>query len=368
MAKDLLDAVYGCLIGGAIGDALGAPVEGQYYTQIREKHGKLEEFISSHKSNTGADYGGSSGKPGVPGAVSDDTTFRHLMCLAMVRKGGRITPDDFAEVLLEKLNPNRVWVNERIVLAKLRIGMNPWETGRGTPPAGCASMAIAPVGIVNAGDPDQAYLDAFAIASLNQDGENRDAAATLAAGIAAAFLPEATVESVNETMREHSTYVIKRAIELSMELVHASRDVDQFAEKFYARMLDWTWPSRTWRPDHFFSGSSLEIVPIVMGILHLCKGDVNRCIIEGASFGRDCDTIANIAGEIAGAMQGAAAIRRQWIDQCEKANRDFFQEVEGDPDVNFRSMAERMVGILRSEKHRAAERARFLDRLLSTGC
>jgi len=29
--------VYGCLIGGAIGDALGAPVEGWYYTEIREK-------------------------------------------------------------------------------------------------------------------------------------------------------------------------------------------------------------------------------------------------------------------------------------------------------------------------------------------
>ena len=26
MAKDILDAVYGCLIGGAIGDSLGAPV------------------------------------------------------------------------------------------------------------------------------------------------------------------------------------------------------------------------------------------------------------------------------------------------------------------------------------------------------
>jgi len=183
---------------------------------------------------------------------------------------------------------------------------------------GGASMAIAPVGIMDAGDPHQAYKDAFAIVSLNQDGEDWDDAATLAAGIAAAFLPEATVESVNETMREHSTYLIKRAIELSMELVHASRDVDHFAEKLYAKMLDRTWPSRTWTPDHFFSGSSLEIVPIVTGILHLCKGDVNRCIIEGASFSRDCDTIANIAGELAGAMQGAAAIRQEWIDQCEK--------------------------------------------------
>ncbi len=31
MSRDILDAVYGCLIGGAIGDALGAPVEGLNY-------------------------------------------------------------------------------------------------------------------------------------------------------------------------------------------------------------------------------------------------------------------------------------------------------------------------------------------------
>jgi len=52
--------------------------------------------------------------------------------------------------------------------------------------------------------------------------------------------------------------------------------VDEFAGKFYATMLDWTWPSRNWNRKRFFSGSSLEIVPVAMAILHLCKGDVNQ--------------------------------------------------------------------------------------------
>jgi hypothetical protein len=42
MAKDLLDAVYGSLIGGAIGDALGALVDGWHYTDIRRGHGREE--------------------------------------------------------------------------------------------------------------------------------------------------------------------------------------------------------------------------------------------------------------------------------------------------------------------------------------
>jgi ADP-ribosylglycohydrolase len=74
-----------------------------------------------------------------------------------------------------------------------------------------------------------------------------------------------------------------------------------------------------------------------------------------------------IGGAIGDALGAPSAIRQNWISQCEKANRDFFEEVEGDPEANFRSMAERMADILRSERHRTSERARLLDRLLRTG-
>ena len=289
MAKNILDAVYGCLIGGAIGDAMGAPVEMMYYTNIREQYGKVDKFYQTRRRNSGDHYG-EEGKEGPPRSISDDTTLRHYICLAIVRKGGRITPDDLAEVLLDNMNPHRFWISERIILQKLQIGMNPWETGRGMPPAGCASMAIAPIGIINAGDPAQAYSDAFAIASLNQDHEDRDGAATLAAAVAAAFLPDATVESVIDTMFKHSAYMVHRSLILGMDIAYASQTVDEFAEKFYATLLDWKWPQPQgrWSKDRNASGSSLEIVPAVAGILHLCKGEVNECIIEGASFGRDC--------------------------------------------------------------------------------
>ena len=52
MAKDVLDAVYGCLVGGAIGDALGAPVEGWDYTDIRKQFGKMDELVPSEHGNT----------------------------------------------------------------------------------------------------------------------------------------------------------------------------------------------------------------------------------------------------------------------------------------------------------------------------
>jgi ADP-ribosylglycohydrolase len=361
LAKDILDAVYGCLIGGAVGDALGAPLEGLYYTDIREKYGKLKDFIPSYQGNTGKPRG----QPGIQGVVTDDTTLRHYMCYAIVKKGGRITPDDFAKVLLEKkMNPNRLWSNEKITLMKLQVGMNPWETGRGNPPAGCAVMAIAPIGIINAGDPSQAYQDASNIASINQEGVNRDAAATVAAGVAAAFLPGATVESILETMMEHSADIVRRAIVLTMDLAHRSSSVDEFAEKFYSEMLDWTWPALNWNKDRFFSASSLEIVPASMAILYLCNGDTNQSIIEGANFGRDCDTIGSLCGCLAGAMNGASSIREDWICDCEKANEDLFEELEGDRGANFLSMAKRLIEALENEERKTLERGKMLERIL----
>ena len=35
----LEDRIYGCLLGGLIGDAMGAPTEGKTYQQIAETYG-----------------------------------------------------------------------------------------------------------------------------------------------------------------------------------------------------------------------------------------------------------------------------------------------------------------------------------------
>jgi hypothetical protein len=168
-------------------------------------------------------------------------------------------------------------------------------------------------------------------------------------------------------MATHRSEFMRRAIELTMELATTSGSVDEFAEKYYAKMLDWSWPSppsHPWSKERFFSGNTVELVPITMAILHLCDGDVNESIIEAASFGRDCDTTASLAGSIAGAMHGASALRRDWIETVEQANVDFFVEVEGDPQANFYAMARHLVSALEAEHRTAEARARLLQMLL----
>jgi ADP-ribosylglycohydrolase len=364
VAKDCFDAVYGCLIGGAIGDALGAPVEGLNQWEIRSKYGRLEDLIASPRDNANQQ----------PGGVTGDTVLRQYVALAVARKGGRITPNDLAALWVEKGNFRLLRGNERSVYEKLAWGVNPWDAGRGANPCGSAITAIAPIGIINAGNPAQAYQDGYLIASVNQDGEERDAAATLAAGLAAALGPQATLDGVLEAMVQHGPYLVRRAIELALDLANSSDSIAAFTGQFYVQLTDWrmAWPEHKTRPlsnDHplrtkFFSSSSLELIQVSLALLHLCPGDVNEAIVEGANFGRACNSIASIIGCIAGALEGAAAIRGAWVDTAERANRDLFEFLEGDPTANFYAMAWWLVKALKAERQAASAKLRTLESLL----
>ena len=355
MTFDIGDRVYGCLIGGAVGDALGAAVEGWTHRRIQEEYGTFEEFKQYYMPYSNTE----------PGTITSDTAMRHYLCLTVVENGGRVTPDEFARVLQAHLNPDRVWINEEIVLKKLSAGVDPWETGRGAVPDNKSTSAIAPLGIINAGNPTQAYQDAHAISSMFQNGPARHMTATVAAGVAEAVSPGATTESVIVTMVEQSRGIAARAIDLAMGFAAEADSVEELTDSLYDRFLDWRWPAVRWDREKYyrgevFSASPLETVPTAIAILAVCEGDINRSIVEGVNYGRDSDAVATVAGNLAGALRGADEIRDEWKEKCETQNRDFFEELEGDPDADFRSMADRLVDALRAERDGAADRA---DRL-----
>lgn len=359
MANSLPDAVYGCLIGGAIGDALGAIVEGWSHHRIREEFGRVDTFQAYDNPYS----------KGNPGSVTDDTIMRQYVCQAISETGGRITADEYAEVLIEHLDTDRVWVTEEIAIRKLLAGISPRTVGRGSIPAAVATMAVAPVGIVNAANPRQAYQDGYDVAGVTQEGVERESAATVAAGVASACDPAATVETILSTMKEHSSETVYRAIDLSMGLLEESATVDEFIHRFYEERLDWRWPAVDWDRERYhrgevFSGSSLEIVPAAMAVLHYHADDVDAAIVEGASFGRDCDTIGSIVGTLSGTLHGASAIRTDWIETVERANREFFEELSPMQDLDFETTAHHLVGAIENERAGAERRAEQLERFL----
>ena len=360
MTYDIYDRTYGCLVGGAIGDALGAAVEGWPYYQIRDEYGKIDDFKEYYMPYRNT----------TPGSVTADSTIRQYVTLAVIENDGRISPERFADVLQEHLNPSRVWVNGELVVKKLSAGVNPWYAGRGTIPDNKVTSAITPIGVVNACDPTQAYQDAFNVASVLQDDYHQEISATVAAGVAAAFDPDATVQTVIDTMMEQTNSILLRAMDLTLEIAEEFPTVDQFVEAFYEELLDWRWPAVQWGADRYhegkvFSADALETVPVAMAILSLCDGDVNESIIEGANFGRDSDAVATLTGSIAGVLEGADAIRESWVDQCEEVNKDLFDEIGDDADGGFHTTARRLVSALERERDTAEERVNELDRLLN---
>lgn len=361
MSTKLFDRVYGCLIGGAIGDALGATVEGWSYQRVREEYGKVENFGAYDNPHA----------RGEPGSITDDTVMCHYLCLSIVENSGRIDPWEYAETLQTYLDTDRVWIPEEIMIQKLAAGMNPWRTGRGTIPTGTATMAIAPIGIINAANPRQAYQDGYNIASINQDRLDQDAAATMAAGVAQAFAEDATVEDVIETMCEFSSDILFRVIDLALGIADHSNDIESFLDRFYDELLDWQWPAVKWDREMYyqgqvFSASSVESLPAAIGILAMCGDDPDSYLVEAASFGRDSDTIGALVGYIVGALYGAEALDESWISTCTEANQEFFNDFPDDIDVGFKVMAERLVDALDSERSRAEERNQILDSLLET--
>ena len=357
MTRDITDRVYGSLLGGAVGDALGAPVEGWTHGRIEAEYGEMDEFVAYNMPYS----------EGEPGAVTDDTVLRQYLAFAVIRAGGRVTPEEYAEVLCEHLDEDRVWVTEEVTLRKLLVGVDPWRCGEGNIPGAAPTSAATVNGIINVGDPRQAYQDGYDIAAVHQSGIEAGAAATVAAGTATALRPSATTDDVVATMLDQAPRKLYRAMDLVLETAEAAGDGTEFAERFYESHLDWRWPGTAWDREQYhagkiFSGSTIESLPAAAGLLRLYGEDVNRALVAAASFGRDCDTIASLVGSLSGALHGADAIRQDLVEQSEAANRSLFRDV--DTDAGFRWTAVQLVDALESERTRHRKRADRLGDLL----
>ena len=85
------------MYGGAIGDAVGGPVEGAGRDVIEELHGTRE--VTDMLSYVWRDKDGNTKVYAPPGKTTDDTHFKNLLCKAILKKGGRVDSEDFANEL-----------------------------------------------------------------------------------------------------------------------------------------------------------------------------------------------------------------------------------------------------------------------------
>ena len=292
----LENKILGCLAGGLIGDAMGAPAESKHYEWIEQNLGWIDSF---------------------EGQGTDDSAVKAIIVDGIDKGGGYIDADVFAESILRNTQYFRLFYTPvRNAFAKLRDGVTlPVDAGAGNMQSSSSAMAISPMGILNACNPRRAAAETYDVAGVIHSGPTnfcRDGACAIAAAVAEAMKPDATCDGVVEAsvryLHQKSASVMIGRIRETVALAAECGDFKSFRAAFYERFL------------HGETCDSRETVPAAIALFYLAKGDPNDTVRYGANFGRDADTIATMAGAIAGAFAGAGAIRPDWLKQVTENN------------------------------------------------
>ena len=342
----LYDKIYGCNAAGTIGNSMGDVTEGLTWRQIEERYGFVETLLPQEKPERirkqpwGPDFHYKAHhRP--PGMTEDGQERHRLMCEAIIRKGGRVTVWDLARTWLDLIDPDKfgylLGPQDQVIYYSLRAGLPPHEVGRYAAWPGFigTSKMIEPVGLVNACHPRQAALDAYDVGRL-KDVHGRpgnyalEVAAGIAAGVAEALNPRATVGGVIDTVLAELSPPPRREVEdgLAWAREHG----------------DW----RALRPlyDERYRGrpisNAVEILSSALAIFYLADGDPKQCLLWSVNFGRDCDCRAYTAAGLAGALRGRATLPQEWIDVVEA-------ELPTDPyTVSRRSLRDTADGLYRA--------------------
>lgn len=346
------------LAGSAIGDALGGATEGFSPEQLRQRYGgRVEGIVPPYYENWKTQRPVSPYHKG-DGHITDDTLMTQALIQVYAQRRDHL--DAFAmasdlvpllqtewrwipELERESILLQRVFLAEKWLVTRLQYGhVDPREAGVGNVINCGAAMYMAPVGIVNAGNPRRAYDEAIDMAGAHQASYGREAAGIFAAAVAEAMTPGATVDSVIAVSINYAHDGTRAAIEavaaaaralpagashedIIAVLRDAIRPFDTVGEKYREPNMDARIPSRT---------KAIEELPVALGMLIAYAGDFRGSILGAVNYGRDSDSIASMVGSIAGALGGPEAVATDWLDAIAEASRmDFGHYAEKLADV-----------------------------------
>ncbi|MFJ8654823.1 ADP-ribosylglycohydrolase family protein [Streptomyces rochei] len=335
------ERVTGALVGAAVGDALGGPVEGYSPEQILERHGgRVHGIVGPWNGDAWR-----TARPLAPyhkgdGHVTDDTLMTHALVrvydtvrdhLDAYAVAEHLVPDLMTrtrwipELEAEALPLQRVFLAEKWLAARLHYGhVDPREAGTGNIVNCGAAMYMAPVGLVNAANPAAAYAEALDVAGAHQSSYGREAAGVLAAAVAAACAPGATADSVVAAALALAKDGTRAAIEAVCEAAARCSDF----ESALGPLREAVAPYDTVGPDYRAPSlgarrpsrlHAIEELPVALGMLLVSGGDFRHAVLGAVNYGRDCDSIATMAGALAGAL--GSPVPEDWAKAVAEASR-----------------------------------------------
>lgn len=310
--------VLGGIMGQALGDAFAMPAYLRPQDTWSYYGGWIEEFHPGPEDHP-AHHGLHAGQ------ITDDT--EQAMALAeSVLEEGKVSVEAAARAIVRWYdrvdgdNSPYVGPSTRRACQALKQGADPFTTGKLGDTDGGA-MRISPIGLINAGNIEQAIQDAVtACTPTHNTNVAISGAAAVAAAIAAAMEEGSTLSDVIEAGIDGgdkgATFgnvwlgaSVPRRIELAVEI--ARRDAPVYDR--IVTLFD-------------LVGSTLatsETVPTAFGVFVMADGDPNQCAVYSAAVSGDADTVGAIACTIAGAWKGIDAIRPDWVKTLEEVNQQY---------------------------------------------
>jgi ADP-ribosylglycohydrolase len=348
----------GCLLGGAVGDALGAPVEFMRLDAIRHGFGPkgIREYATAY---------------GREGAVTDDTQMTLFTAEGLLRAwrgaGGGFAgaPDSVHHAYLRWLWTQGVAPNAAI--GRERPWPDPWPDGwlvqqpelrscrapgntcisaleatvrlgdaAANDSKGCGTvMRVAPVGLVARALPGDGYAAAFDLGLEVSRLTHGHPSGYLAGGYFALLialvsdglpLRDANARATQPLRGRAEAVEVLRAIEGALRLAGAGEPTPERIES-----LGGAWVAE-------------EAVAIAVYVA-LVAHDFESAIRLAVNHGGDSDSTGSLAGNLLGAMWGEDAIPGRWLDGLEL--RPVIAQVADD------------LAALRDGAFGAAERARY---------
>ncbi len=344
------DRTAAVLAGSAIGDALGGAAEGFTPEKIKERYGgRITGIVPPYHLDW------QTARPVSPyhkgdGHITDDTLMTQALIRVYAERRAHIDAFAIAEVLVpllqteirwipelerESILLQRIFLAEKWLVARLQYGhVDPREAGVGNVVNCGAAMYMAPVGIVNAGNPEAAYAEAIDVAGAHQSSYGREAAGVFAAAVAASVAVGATVDSVVDAalrVAHDGTAAAIRAVvdaarslpadadddRIGLALRDAIRPFDTVGEAYREPLMDARVPSRT---------KAIEELPVALGFLVAYDGDLMGAVLGAVNYGRDSDSIASMAGSLAAGIGGGEVVPAALLAEIATASRVDFDE------------------------------------------
>lgn len=272
--------IAGSLAGLAIGDALGAPVEGESFLTIARAYpAGIRDFVATAAAQIRT------------GQCTDDTELAFLVAQSLLAAGNLHMPDIALRLIKWADAGGIVGPSTGGAVAALRRGIHWSEAGStGTPSSGCLPRCV-PVALVM---PLERTVATTSDCCRATHRHPEAMAATVALNLVLGRLVRG--------MPWDEAVAVLDAAEFSCAAAPAVRAAVRAAGRAGTEV----------------DGSALDVLGFALNCVSKAA-DAEEAIVASVSHGGDTDTAGAVAGALAGARWGLGALPDRWLRGCEEA-------------------------------------------------